>query len=163
MDDQPRSSGLPGRPASGERDGPMSAVDPGHEGPTRQAGIELNADPVSVRLARDFVTGVLFAWELEDQDQVAELLTSEIVTNAVRCSRGRVRVEASVSPNGSLRVGASDDHPGVPSVRQPNPLAPGGRGTVLVRSLARRWGVRAESGHKVVWFETQVARRRARR
>jgi anti-sigma regulatory factor (Ser/Thr protein kinase) len=93
-----------------------------------------------------------------DTRGIVELLTSELVTNAVRhgatdpnesillCARkldGSVRVE--VCDEG-LR--SFDADPGGTDL-----LEPGGNGLVLLEALAARWGVERGSP-QCVWFET---------
>lgn len=138
----------------------MSPSSGSHDEDLRRADIELVAEPQSVRTARDFVSTMLDVWSCDDLDRVVELLTSEIVTNAVRHARGTVTVEASLMGDGSLWVGASDDHPGGPILQGSDLLGESGRGMRLVQSLARRWGVVHEDGRKVVWFEAPVIQRR---
>ncbi|MGH9090411.1 MAG: ATP-binding protein [Acidimicrobiales bacterium] len=136
-------------------------MDPTESGGTapRRAGIDLAAVPESVRAARAFMASMLDVWSCDDMDRVVELLTSEIVSNAVRHASGPIRVEAALGDDGSLRVAATDDHPAAPALRDADPEAEGGRGIRLVQRLARRWGVETADGHKLVWFETTVAHR----
>ncbi|MET9696626.1 ATP-binding protein [Streptomyces sp. NPDC006529] len=90
-----------------------------------------------------------------DTADVAELLTTEIVTNAlVHTDRG-AEVYASLTA-ARLRVEVRDY-----ADRRPRPYVPTaddgthGRGLVLVQALADTWGVDAlgSSLGKVVWFE----------
>lgn len=84
--------------------------------------------------------------------ETVELLTSEVVTNAivhagsapelvVRVRRDRVRVEV------------NDKSPAVPVVRVVDPAAVSGRGMVIVEELAGAWGVEHIPRGKRVWFE----------
>lgn len=83
----------------------------------------------------------------------AELLTSELVTNAITHGSGMVTL-AIRREGPSLAVAVSDDAPGVPVVLPEQLLAPGGRGLRMVELLASAWGVkRREDGPgKIVWF-----------
>jgi anti-sigma regulatory factor (Ser/Thr protein kinase) len=99
---------------------------------------------------------MLETWDCDDPDRIVALLTSEIVTNAVKRATGPVRVEAALVSDEALRVEASDDHPDVPRPHRLEPQAEGGRGILLVQELALRWGVDREEWHKVVWFEAAV-------
>jgi anti-sigma regulatory factor (Ser/Thr protein kinase) len=84
---------------------------------------------------------------------VAELLTSELVTNALIHTDDDAVLTATVGPRG-VRVEVRDFVAG-----RPRPSAPGsgeatnGRGLVLLESLADAWGVRAHGVGKSVWFE----------
>lgn len=83
---------------------------------------------------------------------VAELLTSELVTNAlIHTDRGAV-VTAGVGPAG-LRVEVRDFVAGRPEPGRATDESTHGRGLVLVRALADAWGVRTHEVGKSVWFE----------
>ncbi|WP_230396424.1 ATP-binding protein [Streptomyces blattellae] len=95
---------------------------------------------------------------------VAELLAAELVSNAVRHTKGpaalRVRWSAGV-----LRIGAWDADPQPPEPPQPLDLAPDredGRGLALVRACADTWGWQPLSRHgnrgKYVWCQLSPAR-----
>ena len=96
--------------------------------------------------------------EIERFADVAELLLSELVTNAVEHARvpsGRlikVRFELVVD---RLRVEVHDASPQRPVVRPRAADAEAGRGLVLVRELSARWGCCPRVGGvgKFVWFE----------
>jgi two-component sensor histidine kinase len=110
--------------------------------PSRQA-------PAHARRAvHDFATAVAPACA-----RTAELLASELVTNAVTHGRGDVRVVMEYDEDG-LAVTVSDDEPAVPEVAKGASAAVGGRGLRLVEVLASDWGVEPEGrGHgKGVWF-----------
>ncbi|MCP9956715.1 ATP-binding protein [Streptomyces sudanensis] len=83
----------------------------------------------------------------------AELLTSELVTNAlVHTAHGAV-VTATLD-GGVLRVEVRDFAPEPPAPRVPAPDGgTHGRGLLLVQALADEWGVRAQGVGKTVWFE----------
>lgn len=95
-----------------------------------------------------------------DAADVAELLITELVTNAlVHTDQG---AEVSASLGGSrLRVEVRDY-----AARRPRPHVPfaddgtHGRGLALVQALADAWGVdgSAGGGGKVVWFELHATR-----
>ncbi|MFF0446721.1 ATP-binding protein [Streptomyces sp. NPDC004609] len=96
-------------------------------------------------------------WAGRDTADVAELLASELVTNAlIHTDHGAV-VTATVAST-TLRVEVRDFMEGLPdrpavTAEQPDTLDVHGRGLALVQSLADSWGVRTQSAGKVVWFE----------
>lgn len=83
----------------------------------------------------------------------AELLASELVTNAITHGAGLVTI-AIECEDGTLAVAVSDDDPAFPVVQPEQLFAVRGRGLRMVDSMASAWGVaaRAEGPGKVVWF-----------
>lgn len=111
-----------------------------------------------IRRARHWVRGHAAARGLTAQPlRVVELLTSELVTNAVKYGRGdEVRVRVSRAVDG-FRVEVHDESPVAPRVLDPGREQPGGRGMRLVSMLARDWGVEQHRGDgKSVWFAVPV-------
>ncbi len=92
-------------------------------------------------------------WGKPGRSEIAELLTSELVTNALVHTDHDAVVTATVGPHG-LRVEVRDFVARRPEPRVENADdGTSGRGLVLVQSLADSWGVRAHGVGKVVWFE----------
>jgi anti-sigma regulatory factor (Ser/Thr protein kinase) len=125
----------------------------------QRAGIVLAADSSSLSTARRFVSSMLELWDCQDPDEIVPLLTSEIVSNAVRHGRGSVGLELTLLDGHGLRVEARDEAPDTPVIRRSSPDGIGGHGLAIIESLARRWGVERHEGFKVVWFETPVSPR----
>lgn len=112
--------------------------------------------PEHVRQARAFTARVLAG--LGPAAETGVLLTSELVTNAVRHSRSR-------APGGTVslviledqegvRVEVTDDGSefGVPVVKA-DTFASDGHGLMLVQSLAEQWGyLRSGTAGTTVWF-----------
>lgn len=95
----------------------------------------------------------------------AELLVSELVSNAVRHGGGNVQLRVLVNER-DLTISVYDDGDGEPVVspRLLGPEVASGRGLQLVEKLADGWGVfPAEGGGKTVWIllTTASAGRRA--
>jgi anti-sigma regulatory factor (Ser/Thr protein kinase) len=112
-------------------------------------------------LARATVSTVIGGVRPDVTEEV-ELLTSEVVTNAIRHARADPLAEV------ILRVDASNDHvrvevlnPG-PSFDPPVPSRPDvsgtGLGLFLVDALADAWGVDREGPRTMVWFEISKGR-----
>lgn len=109
--------------------------------------------------ARDFVRGLLEAWQVGDLIDDALLLVSELASNAVLHARSAMVVTASWEPDrGVLRIVVRDDQEdGVPAVRHAEAEATSGRGLEIVQTVSSRWGIVRDHEGKAVWFE--LARR----
>jgi anti-sigma regulatory factor (Ser/Thr protein kinase) len=125
----------------------------------RRVTTSLRADPASVGAARRFVADVLASRGMEPLVDVAALLTSELVTNALLYTGSGMGLEI-VFPPSSVRIEVRDTSTEEPVRRRvrPDQSVPG-RGLELVESLAERWGTAASDAGKSVWFELEVPRR----
>ncbi|MFF3110579.1 SpoIIE family protein phosphatase [Kitasatospora sp. NPDC057904] len=119
--------------------------------PSEVATWDLTVDHREVRRARALVREQLAAWHLEALSDTTELLVSELVTNAVRVARDRVRLQ--LIRVDKLLVEVSDDNHNLPSLEPAEQLGETGRGLTLVTKLAERWGTARKAVGKVVWFE----------
>jgi len=82
-----------------------------------------------------------------------ELLTSEIVTNAILHGRAGPRLMVEVG-DGVVRVRVHDMSPEVPVRKVTCPDDVSGRGVMIVERLSSAWGVEpVRGGGKQVWFE----------
>lgn len=112
--------------------------------------------PEHVREARTFAARVLAG--LGPVAETAMLLTSELVTNAVRHSRSRsaggmVSLVVLQDPAG-VRIEVTDDgsDTGAPVVKA-DAFASDGHGLMLVQTLAEQWGyLRSGTTATTVWF-----------
>jgi anti-sigma regulatory factor (Ser/Thr protein kinase) len=115
----------------------------------------------SVRAAREYVRAALASWDCGDLAEVAVLLTSELVTNAVVHAGTALRLAVSYDwPELVVEVSDGSELPVTEPGRRSSPVAPdvGGRGLLLVEFLAARWGVRRETSGKTVWFALRSGR-----
>jgi anti-sigma regulatory factor (Ser/Thr protein kinase) len=116
--------------------------------------VELRPVPESVGEARRLVRAALEAGGAAVDADVAVLLTSEVVTNALLHARSPMILSIYVERN-AIRVAVHDGSPASPQLRDYSPTAATGRGLQLVEALASEWGL--ESGDngtgKWVWFE----------
>ncbi|MFJ8629504.1 ATP-binding protein [Streptomyces sp. NPDC093568] len=111
------------------------------------------ADLRAVPEARRALRELLRHWGRPGRADIAELLTSELVTNALVHTDREAVLTATVGPDG-LRVEVRDFVARLPRPRVPNAdCGTNGRGLILVQSLADAWGVRAHGVGKAVWFE----------
>ncbi|WP_282792813.1 SpoIIE family protein phosphatase [Streptomyces sp. CC224B] len=106
----------------------------------------------TVPLARRFVRSALRGAAPEVVD-TAELLASELVTNAVLHAGTEVEVRV-WSYGGHVRVRVGDGRPDRPLVpRESRPYAGTGRGLAVVEELASSHGAHIGEGRKTAWFE----------
>jgi anti-sigma regulatory factor (Ser/Thr protein kinase) len=82
----------------------------------------------------------------------AELLISELVTNAVLHGSGVVVVSVDCE-NHTVELAVSDDEPTPPALQPERLMSLGGRGMRMIESLAGDWGVRprTDGPGKQVW------------
>lgn len=107
--------------------------------------------PSSVREARLLIRDLLLEAGREDLVETAELMVSEIVTNALVHAGTPIEVSFSFV-GGGLRVEVADGSPHRPALRGYGPNAGTGRGIMLLEELVDEWGVVPEHPGKTVWF-----------
>jgi anti-sigma regulatory factor (Ser/Thr protein kinase) len=126
-----------------------------------QTHLELAALPTAPGCARDHVRSLAHEWGLPELADTAELLVSELVTNAVQASEHlKTRAGLAIVPVVGLWV-TSDGISIVLHVWDTNPELPvlkdfaaddeTGRGLFLVETLSKDWGVDRKDGGKTVW------------
>lgn len=113
------------------------------------------ADPRAARAARDFIGGQLPEPHLVELRETAVLLVSEVVTNALRHTDGRIELALWRFAD-RIRVEVADDTSRSPVVAGSDPLAESGRGVPLMDALSDRWGTSPHGDGKVVWFELDL-------
>jgi anti-sigma regulatory factor (Ser/Thr protein kinase) len=119
------------------------------------ASVVLSADSTAPSAARAFVRQHMPDGELRSRLPTAELLVSELVTNAVRYGKGESIRVAVDQGDRRLVVSVSDSNPALPQ-RRDDEDAYGGRGIVLVDALASGWGAEESGDGKTVWFALDV-------
>lgn len=103
-------------------------------------------------MARRFVVETLSAWLGPREHEVAELLTGELVTNAVLHAHTEIAVRVSLSRT-VVRIEVEDGSDRRPAPVLAEDFAGSGRGLRLVDDLADGWGVEpVPGGGKSVWF-----------
>jgi len=118
----------------------------------RPRRILLTTTPTSVAAARGQVRAAIFAWDVPVEVETAELLTSELVTNAIAHEAGETVMLTITCICGQLRVDVHDS-----SFAEPVPVdvpldAETGRGLMLVASLSTDWGYHRTPSGKAVYF-----------
>jgi anti-sigma regulatory factor (Ser/Thr protein kinase) len=112
----------------------------------------LPRDPRSAGRARRLVTAQLRDWDLDDLADTAELLVSEVVTNALRHTRGPLRLNLRMQDS-RLTCEVEDTESAGPVRNTADIHAEGGRGTELLDLLADAWGNTRTPTGKTIWFE----------
>jgi len=154
----------PSPPPGRRRPGPWVAARPLASGLTvpdaQAATCRLGPQPESVRTSRDFTRTTLADWRLSGLTDMAELVVSELVTNALRhgvpsapgsvgdqCIRLRLLAQ---TPFVICMV--SDPGADIPVLRESGPTEESGRGLNVVESCSVRWGWQLlDEGGKIVW------------
>ncbi|MFE7116029.1 ATP-binding protein [Streptomyces sp. NPDC057654] len=136
--------------------------------------LDLPHDPRASGVARTTLRAVLFRHTISELVDVAELLTSELVTNAYLHSDGpaSLRLHSTGPEDERLRVSVWDTNPDIPTafrkrVGPPRDCDHGreresGRGLLLVQMCADSWGsyllgdeLFGKRG-KMLWFELEA-------
>ena len=96
--------------------------------------------PDRVRYTRCMVTTMLRHWQLEHLRDNAELVASELVTNAIQHACDQHPITVTVEHDERwLSIAVNDRSTGLPRTAQAHPLHENGRGLFLVESLAESW------------------------
>jgi anti-sigma regulatory factor (Ser/Thr protein kinase) len=145
------STVLPSQPAAGGAN--RSLAQP-------SATCPLVPRPESVKAGRDFTRATLLGWGMSALADLAELVASELVTNALRhgvpsacklvsepCIRLRLLAQAPF-----VMCMVTDPGSDIPVLRESGPTSESGRGLNVVESCSVRWGWHLlDEGGKVVW------------
>ena len=113
--------------------------------------VDVGVDPHAVATARRTTAAQLDRWELDDLRPDAELLVSELVTNALRYGEGEIRLRLLLDR--TLVCEVWDAGLVQPRRRRARDTDEGGRGLQLVGLLSAAWGSRRTPRGKTVWFE----------
>jgi anti-sigma regulatory factor (Ser/Thr protein kinase) len=122
----------------------------------RSAEVRLDSTAQTAGRARRFVTATLARWQIVAAAmETIVLLTSEVVTNAVRHGRGAVSVVVEQHKR-TVRVSVQDQHRDLPRLLPIDDDSERGRGLWLVEALAKRWGTKRLPDGKHVWFDVEI-------
>lgn len=94
-----------------------------------------------------------------DTVATAQLLASELFTNALDHGAGDITMRVTRSP-GELRIDVADSGSQHPRVKTVSPSDVRGRGMMILESLAARWGVDTlpRGQGKSVWFVLRTSK-----
>lgn len=141
---------------------PASSVAPTQGRLEQVVGLRLSAEPSSVSLARGFANDTCQRWEVAPEGiWEAELVVSELVTNAVLSAQSAIELRLLRAGNG-VRVEVLDAAPAEAALDElaldSDPLLEHGRGLHLVRRLASDFGVIPNENGRTVWAVTALSR-----
>lgn len=121
-------------------------------------GCDLTADTRAPAAARRFVSTTLPELVSPLPDTLrddAELVVSELVTNAVRSGSAVAAVELERKGR-RISIAVRDESDGWPEPRQAGIHDVRGRGLPLVSAVSAAWGVRLTQQGKLVWAELDI-------
>ncbi|MGW8696948.1 ATP-binding protein [Streptomyces eurythermus] len=137
--------------------------------PPSTSELTLVATPNAVAWARRHTVGILQRWRFPDEGiEIARLFVSELATNAIQHARPKKTSEAAAHSasmstivlmlwptDGGIILSVSDHDPRPPAPRASDVSATGGRGLVLIQTMANRWGYSPTQPHpgEIVWAE----------
>ncbi|GDY50923.1 hypothetical protein SVIO_015460 [Streptomyces violaceusniger] len=122
--------------------------------PENVAEWDVPSDLAAVAPLRDACARTLREWGLADTVYTAELVISELITNALRY--GTPPVHLRLLRGRGLICEVSDGSSTAPHMRRAATTDEGGRGLFLVAQFAQRWGTRYTPHGKVIWAETAL-------
>ena len=117
--------------------------------------VRLATGPAAAAEARRRVRAAIRSWRVPVDLDAALLLTSELVTNAIRHEAGQgaqAVMLAIASSRGRLRVDVHDTSRSLPAVAEVPADAETGRGLLLVETLSDEWGFYRTPAGKAVYF-----------
>ncbi|WSA05944.1 SpoIIE family protein phosphatase (plasmid) [Streptomyces sp. NBC_00841] len=123
--------------------------------PDRVADWDVPSEPTAVAPLRAACARQLESWGLDQVAFTAELILSELVTNAIRYGTEPIRLRL-LYDRDSLICEVSDGSSTSPHLRRAATTDEGGRGLFLVAHFARRWGTRYTARGKVIWTEQSL-------
>ncbi len=124
--------------------------------PDQHVTWKLASELTSARRARMLVRRRLKRWGLSELIPTAELLASELVTNAVRYAQGAIALR--LVREGGLVCEVHDESAALPRLRHAGDDDERGRGLQVVSQLSQRWGARRTLSGKAVWCELPLSR-----
>lgn len=127
--------------------------------------LKLAATPQAASYARQHTKQEILEWDLPELADTAELLVSELVTNAVKATQQLEPPDQGSSPygerpailvwltseQGAVLIRVWDSNSQMPARHDADPYAEAGRGVALVAALANDWGAYRKLLGKVTW------------
>ena len=135
----------------------MNTMAPTRPSELQISRVRLTAGPAAAAEARTHVRAAIFAWDISVDTSAAVLLTSELVTNAIRHETNETITLAITCSCGDLRVDVHDSSYALPVVLEAAADAEAGRGLMLVATLADEWGFYRTPAGKAVYVTLAFA------
>jgi anti-sigma regulatory factor (Ser/Thr protein kinase) len=130
---------------------------PGRTSELRACRTRLPSGPAAAAEARRQVRAAIAAWKPQGVDiDVAVLLTSELVTNAITHAPGKAVTLGVRCGGGQFRVDVHDASASAPVLTEAPADAEAGRGLMLVDTLATTWGSYPTPLGKAVYFTLEL-------
>jgi hypothetical protein len=140
------ATGLPIWPTA-----PAAIAALGRPTPESYRHLDLEPELGAARAARRLMTDACADWALDDLAGSSCIVLTEMVNNVVAHAHTSMTVLLSRRAD-ALSLAVRDGSPTIPRFAGPvAPTAYGGRGLLLIDSVADRWGSLASDGGKVVW------------
>ena len=114
--------------------------------------VRLATGPAAAAEARRRVRDAIASWRVPVDEDAALLLTSELMTNAVRHEAGQAVMLVITCAGGQLRIDVHDTSRSLPAVADVPAGAETGRGLLLVETLSDEWGFYRTPAGKAVYF-----------
>ena len=130
----------------------MNTIAPIRPAVRRPLRLSLATGPAAAAEARSHVRAAIDAWGVPVDPYVAALLTSELVSNAIRHEAGETVKLFVTCSCGHLRVYVHDTSRSWPVPLDAPVDAEAGRGLMLVASLSTDWGYYRTPAGKAVYF-----------
>lgn len=130
----------------------MNAMAPTRPAELHVCRVRLAAGPAAAAEARGQVRAAIRAWDIPVDPDIAVLLASELVTNAIGHEAGPTIVLAITCSFGQLRIEVHDTSRLLPVLVDAPVDAEAGRGLMLVATLSATWGVHRTPVGKAVYF-----------
>jgi anti-sigma regulatory factor (Ser/Thr protein kinase) len=118
--------------------------------------VDVPLDPAAPSMARSVTAAIAHGWGMSDLVDDAELVVSELITNAYRHAPVTQSVELElIRRDGGMRIAVADGSAVRPLVREleRDRQGGGGWGLRLITALATEWGSEDHQGGKRVWVD----------
>jgi anti-sigma regulatory factor (Ser/Thr protein kinase) len=114
--------------------------------------VRLSREPAAAAEARSQVRAAICAWKVSVDPDIAVLLTSDLVTNAITHGDGKTVTLAIRCSCGHLRIEIYDTSRSLPMAVDEPAVTKTGHGLVLVAALSTEWGSFRTPAGRVVYF-----------